>query len=467
MSEYFEGVAPYRHFVDDDKPARAVEEVLTYLTVRRASVGDQIYRQDHKGTPFYILGYLAFACHDYTSASLYFDAAAEADLRYHAGNLDTPALRFIKILHTANEDLLARDIIAQIEAQTQTLLTEYHNRDLHQPISLSDLRARFFERVLRNGPAHHRTLLTAFISFVAEWDYRARQFELVPEGSREPFFLHPFRGCVLFESLLKSAPGAPQLRTIGDALRHYRNQLGLRGQIDTAASEFNDVVAALTAKMDIENAIYSCAKTRNTIGHNLVWSTADLNSQTYDWLVRNVGASCLHAVSKLYGSTGSQGVTGPTGATGAGSTGTTGPTGPSGGPCVELAAAGSFGSGPNRYPCLFGGRWPESTRCRPSRRCKNQADRAKTPRHVKRDPNFAAYSRADQKKSRKSGLCATVRSPASSFRTTGLYGIMGLGCEATQQTDPPGQFLVSLDSLYQAVRSVLPSEIYRSYCVSC
>jgi hypothetical protein len=34
--------------------------------------------------------------------------------------------------------------------------------------------------------------------------------------------------------------------------------------------------------------------------------------------------------------------------------------------------------------------------------------------------NFAAYDRAEQKKSRKSVLCATVRSLASSFRTVCL-----------------------------------------------
>jgi hypothetical protein len=145
-----------------------------------------------------------------------------------------------------------------------------------------------------------RTLLTAFISFVAEWDYRAKQFELVPEGSREPFLLHLFRGCVLFESLLKSAPGAARLATIGACLHHYQNQLGLRSPILTGANQFNDVVAALTANMDVDNAIYTCAQTRNKIGHNLVWSTADLNSQTYDWLVKNIGASCVHAISKLY-----------------------------------------------------------------------------------------------------------------------------------------------------------------------
>ena len=170
MPEYFEDSAPYRTFVDQDKPARAVEEGLTYLAARRNSVGDQQYRQDHKGTPFYILGYSAFACHDYTSASLYFDAAAEADLRYHNGNLDTPALRFIQILHAENEDLLASGIIAQIEAQTQALLNEYHTRYLHQAISLSNLRARFFERILRNGPSHLRDAAHSIhFCFVAEW----------------------------------------------------------------------------------------------------------------------------------------------------------------------------------------------------------------------------------------------------------------------------------------------------------
>jgi len=63
---------------------------------------------------------------------------------------------------------------------------------------------------------------------------------------------------------------------------------------------FNDVVSALNANMDVDEAIYSCAQTRNTIGHNLVWSTTDLNSQTYDLLVKNIGISCIHAISKLY-----------------------------------------------------------------------------------------------------------------------------------------------------------------------
>jgi len=40
-----------------------------------------------------------------------------------------------------------------------------------------------------------------------EWDYRSTLIELRPgDGTAEPFFIHLFRGCVLFESLLKANP---------------------------------------------------------------------------------------------------------------------------------------------------------------------------------------------------------------------------------------------------------------------
>ena len=47
----------------------------------------------------------------------------------------------------------------------------------------------------------------------------------------------------------------------------------------------------------------------------------------------------------------------------------------------------------------------------------SHADRAKTTRHNKRCANFAAYDRAERKKSRKFSLRATIRSCPSSFRT--------------------------------------------------
>jgi hypothetical protein len=52
MPEYFESSAPYRLFIDREKPAKAVGEALAFLDARRKSAGEQQYLQDHKGTPF-------------------------------------------------------------------------------------------------------------------------------------------------------------------------------------------------------------------------------------------------------------------------------------------------------------------------------------------------------------------------------------------------------------------------------
>jgi hypothetical protein len=105
----------------------------------------------------------------------------------------------------------------------------------------------------------------------------------------------------LFESLLKSAPGTPTLKTLGQALHHHAPALGINpANIDTSESDFNNVPGSLRPVMMIEDAIKTCAKSRNTVGHNLVWSTTDLTPQNYDLLVKNIAASCLHAISKLY-----------------------------------------------------------------------------------------------------------------------------------------------------------------------
>ena len=56
-----------------------------------------------------------------------------------------------------------------------------------------------------------------------------------------------------------------------------------------------------------------------------------------------------------------------------------------------------------------------------------RADRAKTPRRMMRCRNFAAYERAEQKKSRKLAFRAAVQSGTSSFRTVCLANARGAG----------------------------------------
>jgi hypothetical protein len=302
VPEYFEeNFHEYRRYIDAQQNSKAVEAALDLLARRKAANSAQ-YTADHKGSPFYVLGYAAFASHDYPSASLYFDAAVAADLNYHPGNHNTSALRFMQLLTTEAEPLLARDSVVAMIVSMEKLLDDYRNRPGGQPITLDQLRTRFLHRIITTGAAHERTLVTALLSFVAEWAYRAKQIELIEEGSREPFFLHILRGCVLFESLLKAAPGTPrQPRTLGPALRHHAAALAINpSNIDTNETDFNNVPGSLHPHMTIVDTINTCAKSRNTVGHNLVWATTDLTPQNYDLLVKNIAASCLHAVSKLY-----------------------------------------------------------------------------------------------------------------------------------------------------------------------
>jgi hypothetical protein len=88
---------------------------------------------------------------------------------------------------------------------------------------------------------------------------------------------------------------------LGRALHHHAPQLAITAtNIDTTETDFNNIPTLLSPSMRMEETINTCAKARNTVGHNLVWATTNLTPQTYDLLVKNIAASCLHAISKLY-----------------------------------------------------------------------------------------------------------------------------------------------------------------------
>lgn len=302
MVEYFEeNFREYRQFIDQHQNSKAVQAALDFLEARRSQDAAQ-YEMDHKGSPFYVLGYAAFASHDYPSASLYFDAAAAADLVYHQGDHNTAALRFMQLLTDEGEPLLAREIIADTRNIMEELLEDYRQRPGSKPITLDQLRARFLRKIITSSAPPKRTLVTALLSFVAEYPYRAKQIELIKVGSREPFFLHILRGCVLFESLLKEAPGTPLgLKTLKPVLVQHASALSIiPANIDTTETDFNNVPASLRPLMAIEETINTCAKSRNTVGHNLVWSTTALTPESYRILIKNITASCLHVISTLY-----------------------------------------------------------------------------------------------------------------------------------------------------------------------
>ena len=268
----------------------------------------ELYRRIHKGTPFYWIGMAAFAVHDYQTAVFFFDAGVSQDLAQGADPVrrPTPGLHFIQI-EGDQPSQAGRDLVQKTQARVERAIADYNGRPGKvpglAPLQLGELRESFLRRAVLPGGEHLRTLATAFISFFLEWDHRSFLLRLRGgTGTTEPFFLHLFKGCLLFESLLKANPlNAPPVgRPLGNALQHLHRELGIPNNLNIGNVDFPTILGSLPSPNEsITTAIEYAGRIRNTVGHHLGWE-APLTPATYNDLAAKVAASCLYTIARLY-----------------------------------------------------------------------------------------------------------------------------------------------------------------------
>jgi hypothetical protein len=165
MPDFFEDYWPYRQFIDAGQYPAAVEGALHLMeSVKQLAPAE--FDVAHKGTPFYVLGFAAFVSHDYSAASLFFDAAVEEDLNNHPGRNDTAALSFMQLVDNG-VPTLARPFVIQIADDIKVLIADYNARQIldpkghptsnTQPITFNELRTLFLNRSfnLRSGMIAH------------------------------------------------------------------------------------------------------------------------------------------------------------------------------------------------------------------------------------------------------------------------------------------------------------------------
>ncbi len=272
------------------------------------------YASQHKGSPFYVMGYCAFAQRDYSGAGLFFDAALTEDHRYHRKGAVTAAKRFMR-LETTPGEVLASEIILEVSAALQELLDVYNARPDSKALSLDDLRNGFLAPIANSPRRSRRTLVTALISFAAEWKYRHELLELVEKGSPEVVYLHLLRGCVLFESLLKEsrlhnskshkaahAKATGPKATLRPVLEALWPALGLTpgAQVKLGADDLDVALKEVRGAKTVEECVLAAGKLRNTVGHKISWPSLKLTAARYDKAVEVVSTACLHAISRLY-----------------------------------------------------------------------------------------------------------------------------------------------------------------------
>ena len=286
----------------------ALDQGINLLATCRQIDADA-YRNIHKGIPFYWLGTAAFLVHDYQTATFFFDAAVSEDIRIGADpvNKSSPALRFIQVEGDQPQQA-AKPLVIAMQSRIEDAIADY-NRRPGRPAGLGDLeliqvRENFLRIAVSKGKEGWRSLATALISYFLEWDYRSTLIELrAGDGTAEPFFIHLFKGCVLFESLLKANPkdtppsGAS---TLGAVPKYLRPRLGIPPNIGIGNTDFPRVLSDLSSANDsILTALQFAGRVTNTVGHNLGWEAA-LNKSQYDLLAKMIATSCLHAIACLY-----------------------------------------------------------------------------------------------------------------------------------------------------------------------
>jgi len=275
------------------------------LLGRCKEVAPSEYGKLRKGTPFYWLARAAFAVRDYETAAFYIDAAVSDDLRATDDRGDdrsttsSPAVLFF-LVDDKDPKQASLALVKHLRAKIEDAIKSYSSRQGAVPLVFADIQGRFFRPAITRGSEHLRTQVTTFVSFILEWEHRSHLIELRGEqGTAEPFFLHLFKGCVLFETLLRAK--VPRgCNTLEKVLTAVYPQLGLATAPMIGRSDFQTIVNGLM-KDDgsICSAIEQTGRIRNATGHNLGWAVS-LNGSQYNSLAGSVASSCLHALACLY-----------------------------------------------------------------------------------------------------------------------------------------------------------------------
>ena len=265
-----------------------------------------LYLKMHKGLVFYFMGIAAYRIHTYASAIYYIDSAVSEDLKNEPDNYNSPSRLFLRLEDERDEQaakLFVKDARAKIEDKINFYNDSNTELNLKFPrLSMQDVRKYLLEPASSLNRPDLRSLATTFITFFLELDYLFFQLMVRKEsGTNEPFFTHLFKGCLLFESLLKKNPTTKHKgNTLEKLLSSLSGPLGIPKQVKIGAAKLENVLKEIqNADDSMVTAITLTGKLRNTLGHNMGWED-QLTEEQYLRGFLLIGVSCLHAISTLY-----------------------------------------------------------------------------------------------------------------------------------------------------------------------
>lgn len=282
-------------------------------------IDSESFKTIHKGHPYYFIGITSYLLHDYRTAIYFFDAAVQEDLNAGAEPKTNPkpSTHFL-MLEGGAERQAGKKITEYTETKVQRALDYYNaisGKVKKEPLTLDNLRENFiYYSLVNKNQSGLRTLVTSFIVFCVEWDYRNEHFELeiAEKTSSAPFFLHIFEGCLLFESLLRNKP---EPKPSGNTLDSLLNNEDIKTKLNLDFRELKEkinkpnqsnsyTIEDLTDYINgydnsIEKALHITYVARNVLGHNLGWDK-NIKQNEYQTLCFIILSSCLYTIDCLW-----------------------------------------------------------------------------------------------------------------------------------------------------------------------
>ncbi len=269
------------------------------------------YQNIHKGTPFYFLGMASYLARDFEKALFYMDAALEEDLRLHKDRwFELPSGKFVLFDDRTNNQA-AKELVTITRKIFEDVMREVTSSS-GISLSLDELRDKLVKPAMTPGSIK-RSAVTGVFTFLLEFSSRAKELSLAgtPTSTGEPFFLHLFKGALLFETLLKTSPAGGVIKSVNRkaTINNFLNDGSIYSAFGfTAAPQgfgaqtFDDVIAEIkndTTPDFTQRAVRATWGIRNTTGHSLAWPYRP-DPEEYKELFQLIVAALSATLSKLH-----------------------------------------------------------------------------------------------------------------------------------------------------------------------
>lgn len=267
----------------------------------------------HKGTPFYFCGILSFEVEAYDRAAFYFDAALSEDLKNKPQNYDEFAAHAFYTLNNTYANPVVQYPVNKLRPKINDLINEYNSLFTNNTLTLDFIIENFLKKKLNEK--EYRSIIPAFYVFITESERRLFQLKVRSGigGSIEPFILHLFSGCLIFETLLRQIYSSHssslglgvilQDPFVKQDLGYYTNGQNLikftGGVRKTLQDIINHILPYLNGKDPVDRCFTITYALRNVTAHTLSWPDI-FTSKNYEDLYKSVTFSILYLISKKF-----------------------------------------------------------------------------------------------------------------------------------------------------------------------